>query len=49
MLSPIRGVYVTAEDIGRAMVQAASRNVRGRVVGNAEIRDLADRQRSPRE
>ena len=43
ILSPFRGLYVTGEDIGRAMLQAARENVRGRTIENREIRDRADR------
>jgi len=43
LLSPFRGLYVKGEDLGRAMLLAAAENVRGRIVENAEIRDLADR------
>jgi uncharacterized protein YbjT (DUF2867 family) len=43
ILSPFRGLYVTGEDIGRAMLQAAEENMRGRTIENREIRDRADR------
>jgi len=43
LLSPFRGLYVKGEDLGRAMLLAAAENMRGRIVENAEIRDLADR------
>jgi uncharacterized protein YbjT (DUF2867 family) len=43
ILSPFRSLYVTGEDIGRAMLQATSENVRGRTIENREIRDRADR------
>ena len=39
----MRRFYVTGDDIGRAMLQAQSQGIRGRVIENAEIRDLADR------
>jgi uncharacterized protein YbjT (DUF2867 family) len=45
LLSSFRSLYVTGEDIGRAMLQATRDGVRGRVFENAEIRDLADRYR----
>jgi uncharacterized protein YbjT (DUF2867 family) len=45
LLKPIRRLYVTGEDIGRAMIQATVEKVRGRIIENAEIRDLADRAR----
>lgn len=41
-----RNLYVTAEDLGLAMLEAAGDGVRGRIIENAEIRDLADRGRS---
>jgi uncharacterized protein YbjT (DUF2867 family) len=43
LLKPFRGVYIKAEDIGRAMLQATRENIRGRTIGNAEIRALARR------
>lgn len=46
ILSPFRGVYVTGEDIGRAMLQVESENLWGRTIENREIRDRADRYRS---
>lgn len=45
LLKPIRRLYVTGEDIGRAMIQATEENLRARIIENAEIRDLADRAR----
>jgi uncharacterized protein YbjT (DUF2867 family) len=42
---PFRGLYVKGEDIGRAMLQATSQQVRNRVFENAEMRDLADAYR----
>ncbi|PYQ66546.1 MAG: epimerase [Acidobacteria bacterium] len=42
-LSPFRNLYIKGEDLGRAMLLAAAENMRGRIVENAEIRDLADR------
>ena len=46
----IRSIYVTSEDIGRAMVQAVEGRMQAATVDNAGIRDLADRARgrSPR-
>ena len=38
-----RGFYVAGEDIGRAMLQATAEGIRGRIIENAEIRDLASR------
>ncbi len=46
VLKPFRSLYVTAEDIGLAMILASVQGIRGRVIENAEIRDLADRQRA---
>jgi len=42
LLSPLRDLYVSGEDLGRAMLHAAAGNVRGRVIENREIRKLAD-------
>lgn len=43
LLSPFRNLYVEGEDLGRAMLLAASENLRGRILENRDIRDLADR------
>jgi hypothetical protein len=43
LLRPFRSLYVSAEDLGRAMLQATTENLRGCVVENPAIRDLADR------
>lgn len=43
LLRPFRGLYVAGGDLGRAMLQAVSENMRGRVIENTEIRDIADR------
>lgn len=40
---PFRGLYVTGDDIGRAMLQATIEMMRRRIISNAEIRDIADR------
>lgn len=40
---PFRGLYVSGEDIGRAMLQATDEKMRRRIITNAEIRDIADR------
>lgn len=44
LLRPFRGLYVAGEDLGRAMLQAASKNFRGRTIENREIRALAELQ-----
>jgi len=45
---PFRGLYVTGDDIGRALLQATLEKMRRRIISNAEIRDIADRAgRSP--
>ena len=33
-------------DLGRAMLQATAENLRGRIIENAEIRDVAERARA---
>jgi uncharacterized protein YbjT (DUF2867 family) len=43
LLKPFRSLYVAGEDIGRAMLEATKENLRGRVIENAEIRELAAR------
>lgn len=43
LFSPFRGLYVSGEDIGRAMLQATDEKIRRRIITNAGIRDLADR------
>ena len=45
VLKPFQSLYVSGEDIGRAMLQATQENVRGRVIENAEIRASASRSR----
>ena len=44
-LSFIRSLYVSSEDIGLAMLQAQAEGIRSGVIGNREIRDLADRMK----
>ncbi|HEX4497736.1 MAG TPA: epimerase [Thermoanaerobaculia bacterium] len=46
LLRPFRGLYVQSEDIGRAMLLATREGMRGRILENREIRDLADRERT---
>lgn len=43
LLRPFRSLYVTGEDLGRAMLEATRENLRRRVIENAEIRELAER------
>ncbi len=45
LLKPFRTLYVAGEDLGRAMLQATAAGIRGRVIENPEIRDLAVRAR----
>jgi uncharacterized protein YbjT (DUF2867 family) len=45
LLSPFRSLYIKGEDLGRAMLLAAVENLRGRILENRDIRDLADRAR----
>jgi uncharacterized protein YbjT (DUF2867 family) len=45
LLRPFRGLYIKGEDIGRAMLVATREGVRGRILENREIRDLADRSK----
>jgi uncharacterized protein YbjT (DUF2867 family) len=42
LLKPFRRLYVDGQDLGRAMLRATGENVRGQVIENAEIRDLAN-------
>lgn len=43
LLKPFRSMYVSGEDLGRAMLEATRENLRRRVIENAEIRELAER------
>ena len=43
VLKPFRGWYVHGHELGRAMLQASIENLRGRIIENAEIRDIAAR------
>jgi uncharacterized protein YbjT (DUF2867 family) len=45
ILRPFRGLYVSGEDIGLAMLQAATDGARRRVFENSQIREMADRAR----
>jgi uncharacterized protein YbjT (DUF2867 family) len=43
IFAPFRSLYITGEDLGRAMLQAAREKMRGQILENSQIRDLADR------
>ena len=43
LLKPFRSLYVGGEDLGRAMLQASSEGMRGCILENAQIRDIAER------
>ena len=43
LLAPLRSLYVSGADLGRAMLQATREKLRGRILENVDIRDLADR------
>ena len=43
LLRPFRSLYVTGEDLGRAMLQATAEGMRARILENAQIRDIAER------
>lgn len=47
VFQPFRSFYVTGDDIGRAMLFAAREGLRGQIIRNPQIRDLADRYRVP--
>lgn len=42
LLKPFESLYVNGQDLGRAMLKATSENIRGRVMENAEIRNLSN-------
>jgi uncharacterized protein YbjT (DUF2867 family) len=42
LLKGFRSLYVSGEDIGRAMIRATAEGIRGRTIENREIRDIAD-------
>ena len=42
VFGPFRSLYAKGDDIGRAMLEANACDVRGRIIENAELRDLAD-------
>jgi hypothetical protein len=41
LLRPFHNLYVTGDDIGRAMIEATLQGIRGRTIANADIRRLA--------
>jgi len=43
LLKPFRNLYVDGQDLGRAMLQTTKENIRGRIIENAEIREIASR------
>jgi uncharacterized protein YbjT (DUF2867 family) len=43
LLAPFRNLYVSGEDLGRAMLQATAEDLHGRIIENREIRALAER------
>jgi hypothetical protein len=45
LFRPFHTLYVTGEDIGRAMLVATCEGIRGRIISNAEIRVLASQLR----
>ena len=47
LLSPLRWLYISGKDLGKAMLQATREDLRGRVIENRDIRDLADRAVPP--
>jgi len=46
LLKPFRSFYVEGHDLGRAMIQATTENIHGRMIENAEIREIAGRYSS---
>lgn len=42
VFSRFRSMYIVSDDIGRAMLNATDKKLRGRIFENGEIRDLAD-------
>lgn len=42
VLKPFRSLYVSGEDLGKAMLKAVQLNVRGSILENPEIRQMAD-------
>ena len=48
LFSPFRSLYISGDDLGRAMLQATKENLRGVVLENVAMRELADRYASER-
>jgi len=47
LLKPFRSLYVSGEDLGRAMLQATAEGMRGRILENRDIRAIAERAAAP--
>jgi len=43
LLKPFRSFYIAGEDLGKAMLEATIEKMRGRILENAEMRDIAER------
>lgn len=43
MLKPLKMIYVSGEDLGRAMLYATAAGMRHRIIANTEIRAMAER------
>ena len=43
LFAPFRSLYISGDDLARAMLQATAEDLRGVVLENAQMRDLADR------
>ena len=43
LLKPFKSLYVSGEDLGRAMLQATIEGMRGEIIENEQIRELAGR------
>lgn len=46
VFAPFRSLYVTGDDLGRAMLQSAREGRRRTILENRDIRDLADRSKT---
>jgi uncharacterized protein YbjT (DUF2867 family) len=42
IFKPLRSLYVEGQEVGRAMLHATNENIRGRIIENAEIRNIAN-------